>query len=230
MSEENEENEGKAGDLGADIVVIDLETSGLDPLRHGILDIGAVALHWPELRVVGEYACEVTLTPGVEYDIEAMQIHHVTEESARYDSERATLLVGLVGLVEWLHEVGCGRKMIFAGSNPGFDRAFLDIAMNKCSERGYLQNGEWESLLTRRLWDLQSIALDHAWLMGCAADEIRQMNTDAIYRLLGMGAEPLPHTAIQGARMEAEAFRRIVTGWTPKFDAAPGVRGGVPYA
>jgi hypothetical protein len=34
--------------------------------------------------------------------------------------------------------------------------------------------------------------------------------TDAIYKMLGMAEEPKPHSALTGARMEAEALRALV--------------------
>jgi hypothetical protein len=51
-------------------------------------------------------------------------------------------------------------------------------------------------------------------------------STDTIYRLLGFEPEPLPHVAIQGARLEMAVFRDLASRGI--FVPAPLVMGGGP--
>src|SRR3989338_5668689 len=61
------------------MIVVDLETSGLDPEKHGILSIGAVEFENPANTFYGE--CR--LREGAIIDDEATKIHGFSEEQMR---------------------------------------------------------------------------------------------------------------------------------------------------
>ena len=175
------------------LVVVDVETSGLDPMLHGIVEIGAV-----KLATGAEFECKVRLEDGRIYDPGVYRINGVTEHEAR-DSSRMDVAAGFAELALWLGKApGEEKGWVMAGSNPKFDDSFLRASgvSEMAPARG------WPFL--RHLVDLQTVAITYCIAMGRPIP--RSLSADAIYRMLGLPEEPKPHRALQGATYEARAF------------------------
>jgi len=172
------------------IVVVDLETSGLDPLRHGILEIGA-----HRLADGNEFSCAVRLADAMEYDPGVFRINGITEAEARSE-DRMSEAAALSEFFLWLGE---GHRDTIAGSNPKFDHDFLKVVAGK---EGF---GKWP--FGRHLFDLQTAAV--TYLIATGTEVPNSLSADSIYRALGLPEEPKPHKALRGAQHEAHAFRVI---------------------
>jgi DNA polymerase III epsilon subunit-like protein len=189
------------------VIVIDLETSGLDPQDCAILEVGAVVLR-RDTGPAPEYHANVGLRPGARWEDAAQEIHGLSEdEASRYP--RVTEGRMLEDLLDWIEPQRAARegtpRVVFAGMNVGgFDLAFLRHAADRCGEER-----RWGRNVCHRTIDLHSLAASHALHHGLPCD---RLHTDAIYEMLGMEPEPRPHRALTGARMEAEALRRIIFG------------------
>lgn len=59
------------------MIVVDIETTGLDPKNHSILSIGAIDMNNPENKFYGECQCE----PGKMVSEQALKINGFTQES-----------------------------------------------------------------------------------------------------------------------------------------------------
>lgn len=190
------------------ICVLDIETSGLDPRECGVLEMGAVMLD-RSLSPVGEWSSLVRVCEWQRWEAEAERVHGVTRAEAMSADRPAAPAV----LADFLHFVDShsdGKRVVLAGMNlAGFDVQFLKEIMARVSPptmRTLLGFG-WRQLISHRTIDMHALAAGIALSKGC---DVSRIHTDAIYKMLGMAEEPKPHSALTGARMEAEALRGLV--------------------
>lgn len=196
------------------VVVVDLETSGLIPGTHAILEIGAVTLK-PDSNPCYTFHRDVRREWWQEWDPKAAEVHGLAKETAMNHRDRVTDSVAVEDFLDWLDDVvvaGIEGRAVLAGMNPRFDREFL------AQVAGRLDLGaRFDGLVSHRTIDLHTLAVSAFWrnldyepaLFPRGLDSI---NTDVIYGLLGMGPEPKPHRALEGARREAAAIRSLLLG------------------
>jgi DNA polymerase III epsilon subunit-like protein len=101
------------------ILVIDLETTGLDPFRHACIEIGAVLLE-KGLTPLAEFTSLVAPWDGAEVMDAALQVSGISRES--FTSARP-----IVDVINEFHAAFCNQPEvpIIAGWNVWFDVAFL---------------------------------------------------------------------------------------------------------
>jgi len=180
------------------MIILDVETTGLDPKRHSIVSVGALDFSQPS----NEFYRECRIWAGAEVDKAALQVNGFTEASIR-DPGKPSLEALLIQFWQWLQTVD---ERTIAGENPSFDRDFL-----LASAERYTMDFQ----LGYRTVDLHSLCYcDH--LRRGIAPPIKNgrsdLNLDRILAHLGLPAEPTPHHAMVGAKLEAEAFSRLVRG------------------
>jgi DNA polymerase III epsilon subunit-like protein len=192
MDEENERVEAR-------ILVVDVETTGLQAREHSLLEIAAVWLTGGGgAASVGEvFHRECRIWPGAAIDPEALRINGASYERCRdpkLPSEGEVVL-------EFLQWVG-DEPVLLAGLNPSLDRAFIRSAY-------WRRTGRTLETFSFRNLDLHSLVVSYALARGEPVPS-RGFQTDEIYAVLGLPAEPKPHIAINGARKEAEALRMLL--------------------
>lgn len=116
-------------------VVVDLETSGLNPEKNALLELAAVFLQMDEK---GRWSSKETLAThvaafeGAEFDPESMAITGIDPfhpfRFAVSEKEALDLLFSKVSRV--LEETGCNRA-ILVGHNAWFDLAFIQAARKR---------------------------------------------------------------------------------------------------
>ncbi len=185
------------------IVVLDLETSGLDATRHAILEMGAVMLDGWSLERLDEFACEVCFPYWLEWDDGAEGVHGLSYAQAT-DLSRTPEHEAYRRLMAWLDRHRCGKCLVMAGMNPGFDLAFLRAVASRCGPSALHKR------ISHRTLDLHSLAWSYAWRERPGMDR-GSLHTDAIYELLGRKPEARPHRALEGARREAEALALLLS-------------------
>lgn len=185
------------------ICVIDLETSGLDPRECGVLEMGAVMLGSDLVPVaLGEFSAEVRLEEWHDWTEGAFAVHGIPREVASGE-DRWSEGSALSELIFWMMSHGKGRRVTLAGMNlAGFDVQFL----REMARRNGLES-EWLKVASHRTIDIHALAAGIGLAGGL---NLAGLYTDGICQMLGMEAEPKPHAALTGARMEAEALRRLV--------------------
>lgn len=180
------------------MIVVDVETSGLDPARHSIVSIGAVDFAYPASR----FYRECRPFDGAEVDPGALAVNGFTLERLS-DPALPSLFDAVQDFLAWAK--GCADQTL-AGMNTFFDRDFLHSA----AERYHVG---WP--FGRRIIDLHSVCYTHMLsrgqhppTKGARAD----LKNDRILVYVGLPEEPTPHHGLTGALMEAEAFSRLLHG------------------
>lgn len=180
------------------MIVIDVETTGTDPKAHSLASIGALDFHQPE----NTFYIECRIWKGAEIASTALEINGFTENELT-SVDKPTIEDAIHRFMNWFKTI---EDRTIAGANPAFDRDFMRMSFLRASVA-------WP--FSHRTVDLHSLIY---------ADHLRRgkkphlensrtaMNLDYSLEYLGLPEEPRPHNALTGARMEAEAFSRIIYG------------------
>lgn len=180
------------------MVVIDIETTGLDPLKHSILEIGALDFNNPSNQFFQK--CKILSHEDV--DVNALKINGYGEKQL-FDTDKQTLKNLLLKFIEWINPI---ENKTLAGQNVDFDILFLKESLNRC-------NIDYE--LGWRKIDLHTLVYCDSLKKGInpiAKNGFSNLSGDDIMRYVGLPTEPKPHSGINGALYEAEAFSRIIYG------------------
>ena len=180
------------------MIVLDVETTGVDARKHSIVSIGAVDFTYP----ANHFYKECKPFQGADIDPVALAINGFTLEKLS-EPERPVLLDIIRDFLAWGKE--CSDQTL-AGMNTFFDRDFLHAS----TRRFHI---EWP--FGRRIVDLHSICYSHMMARGERPPMDGQrtgLTNNRILAYVGLPAEPEPHNGLTGARMEAEAFSRLLHG------------------
>lgn len=191
------------------MIVVDLETSGVDHVKCGIWQIGAVDLSTKE-----EFLQEARIDEGDIVLQEALKVIGKTEAQLR-DRAKQTQKQLLINFFEWYSR---RKNKTFIAQNPQFDFAFLDIRSKKY---GIKLPFEY------RAFDLHSFAaLKYFQLRGrfLTERETSGMSLSKIINFCGLKdprrvmdkgkiiQKGKSHNALGDARLESECFFRLVFG------------------
>lgn len=180
------------------MIVVDVETTGIDSDRHSIVSIGAVDFLHPEKRFYEE--CRIW--EGALITDEALVINGYTREEV-VDKNKQTLEDVLKKFFAWIAECDSHTMM---GHNPAFDLSFIE----ESAERYHMQLP-----FPKRSLDLHSVCFSHMVSNGITPpihNKRSDLNSDRVMEYVGIPTEPKPHIAINGAVYEAEAFSRLMYG------------------
>lgn len=179
-------------------VAIDIETSGLRPLYHEILEVGIVSEH-PETDDTVSIEFSLPMRYPLQADPKALEVNRWGQ---RMFAPRWTIEAAADCLVRTLE----GAHLI--GKNPSFDAAFLETFLHR--HAGQFKGPIWH----HRLVDVGMLAW--GWY---SSRRIRQSpsdwqqyppNSERVAELVGV---PLPltrHTALADAEWAYDVFRKIV--------------------
>ncbi len=182
------------------MLVIDIESTGLNSQKNSLLSIGAVDFDNPKRTFYGE--CRVF--DGAEFDPEALAVCGFSKEECK-DPNKQSQAELMVSFKKWIKE-GTGDK-ILAGQNAYFDRDILNISFKR---------SRIDFTFHFRIMELHSIAfsdfLKRDLNPPLKKEGISTLSLDKILNYVGLPNEPKPHNALTGAKVEAEAFSRIIYG------------------
>ena len=180
------------------MIVVDMESSGLDPQNHSLLSVGAIDF----LNSSNTFYGECRVWEGAHVDVEALAVNGFTHEELA-DAKKQTEGDLVRAFLAWSE--GCAEKTI-AGQNPSADRDFLRAG----AARNHL---DWQFAF--RTIDLHSVAYMHMVQRGAVIPLMHghsALSLDKILVYCGLPEEPKPHNGLRGATYEAEAFSRLLYG------------------
>ncbi len=181
------------------MIVVDIETSGLDPRKHGILEIAGLKFENPDVF----FHSYCRLDKEDEIDPKALEINGFSEEEAR-DLSRPTQEKALDKFFKWVEE----RKDFYAaGENVGgFDLNFIKVRADKYNLKFPFQY---------RSYDLNTAAAckyERMYHKLPIVDGKIKMGLPEILEFVGMKDERKTHSALEDCRLEAEAISRLRFG------------------
>lgn len=178
------------------MIVLDIETTGIDPKACSMLSLGAVDYDTGE-EFYGE--CHV-FTGAIVTEI-ALNINGFTLEEI-HDASKPSPLNLYIRFTEWANKFS---DKLLAGHNIGhFDILFLEECHQRIANAGKFPFGY-------RTLDLHSVAF---------AKLGKSLSHEGICDALGLPREPKPHNALAGARSERDAFKILLPSnhETPKTE------------
>lgn len=171
------------------LAFIDLETTGLDPARHEILEIGVIRVDARTLTELDATDIRVHPTRLQDADPEALRLNG-------YSARRWENGANLPEALDWVAPLLVGATL--AGHNVGFDRAFLEAA--------WRTTGGPPPDLDHHLLDTATLA----WPL-LAEGHVDSLSLLAVCQALGIGLCD-PHRALSDAERSLEIARRLLPG------------------
>ena len=170
------------------VLVTDAETSGTDPLKHGLLSIGAAWITNPEKQ----FYIECRLDDDREITEKSLGINGFTSDQCR-DKKKPSVIEAVQAYFNWVESTTpCPiGQVIFAGENPQFDRGFITYHQ-------FPKVLDWP--FSYRLLDMHSVAFGRFFL---------SLRHSEICKALLLKPEPCPHHALTGALSEVAIFRKL---------------------
>jgi DNA polymerase-3 subunit epsilon len=169
------------------IAFVDLETTGLDPVIHEIVELAVICVDSRSLAVIE--AIELRIRPEhlETADLKALSVCGFDEDSWKDAVSLREALETITPLLE---------GALIAGHNVGFDWAFLEAGFHRVELP--LPEADYHRLDTASL----------AWLL-VANGELDSMSLDAVAKRIGL-ERPRPHRAYLDAECALEVARFFV--------------------
>ena len=162
-------------------IVVDCETTGLDPRRDRIISIGAVRTHGA--RIYAQVNLDTLIDPAIAIPRTSTAIHGIDNAMVQGAPEIGTGL----GYLERV-----SGNCVVIGHNIGFDLAILAAESRRCSK-------SWST----------PFSLDTGHLVAVLEPDLHSLDLDAVCRHFGVAVGGR-HTALGDALSAAELFTRIV--------------------
>ena len=178
-------------------IILDLETSGLDKVKCGIWQIGAIDLNDNE-----EFFQEGRIDDKDFVEKDALKVIGKTEEDLR-DKNKKTQKQLLKDFFQWLET----RKVKnFLCQNPQFDVTFLEI---KANEYGLKIPFRYKCFDSHTIAQMVYYKINGKFWF----EEGRsKMNLGKILEFVGMKDNRQAHNALEDCKLTAECFSRLIYG------------------
>jgi len=176
----------------------DIETSGLDKIKCGLWQIGAIDLSKPE----DYFLQEGRIDDEDKAEEGALKVIGKTEAELR-DKKRQSQKQLLENFFEWVKKRDMKNPLC---QNPQFDLVFLEIKANKY---------ELKNPFHYRAFNLHDYAQSKYYsLYGhfLIKDEHSDMGLTNIIKLCGMEDNRKAHNALEDAKLTGECFFRLING------------------
>jgi len=180
------------------MIVVDVETTGVDPSQNSLVSIGALDFDNPN----DQFYQECHIWKGAKVSDESFPINGF-KESDIVDPTKSSDEDIVKSFLEW---ASSKKDKTLAGENPSFDRDFIRLTASR-----YHLN--WP--MAYRTLDLHSICYSHIVKAG-KTPPVKNghsgLNLESILEYCGIPGYSLPHNALTDVKLEAECFSRLLYG------------------
>lgn len=180
---------------GWGLAIIDVETTGLDPAYHEMIDLGAIytTLDGEE---IGRFFVRIMPDHPERAGEVARSINGFSEH--RWPDLGALSPAEAVGAFLAFHEeMSAQRRYIFTAYNAPFDRSFLDALLSA-------HGSSFGAHYTYFSLDLPSMAF------GAGVRNLVNADVAAVFGLPPETADPLEHTGLSGAEWNLSLYRAMI--------------------
>lgn len=195
--------------MGLRGIFVDIETTGLDPLRHRALEVAIKVIDLSDGNVLGSYSS--ILKQPVEVwersDPLSLSVNGFKWEDLADGREEAQVTNEIIQLLRSLETVR--GKSFFIAQNPTFDRAFFAQLIPVYRQEQLQWPYHWLDFASM-YWALRVHQLRSTGRMGVG--EELSLSKDIIAKENGLLPEPQPHRAMNGVDHLIHCYSRVV-GW-----------------
>ena len=181
------------------MIVVDVEACGTNPNKSSLVSIGAVDFKNPD----NQFYEECHIFKGAEIEDEALAVPGFSKKEIN-DKNKKDPKELIASFLRWAKKI---KNATLVGNHVSFDRDFMRFPWI------YRYKKKWP--LGYRTIDLHSIAYGHFLKIGKRIPmekNLSVLGTTRVLKYVGLPEEPRPHNALTGAKVEAEAFARLVYG------------------
>ncbi len=181
------------------IAIVDVETTGLDPSHHEMVDLGALYVR-PDGQELGRFFVRIHPPHPERLDPGAAAVNGYSP--ARWRTLGAVDEAEAVRQWRAFHDQmarASGATVTFAALNAWFDQSFTDALLRR-------HNSSWRELFHYQILDLPSMA----W--GLGARELGGAALAARYGLEPETRDPLRHTGESGVEFNLALYRAMLQG------------------
>jgi DNA polymerase III alpha subunit (gram-positive type) len=171
------------------IIVMDFETTGIDPIIHDTIEIGALSVDHDALKIHHTFERKIKIQNPDTVQQAALDVNGYTPDRWRNAGELADVLAEFTA---WCYDG------IFCAWNITFEYRFLSEAFRRTG----LINPFIERRYSHHL-DLPSMA----WY--AFGGKLESLGYEAVTKTLGLPPEMKPHQAIMGAFHNLEVMRAL---------------------
>lgn len=169
------------------IVAVDLETTGLDPLKHEIIELGFVIFDDKTFKVYGQFNLKIIPEHIERASKKALEVNG-------YDPKDWDDAIPLHQALTFFAQAT--DKATLVAHNVAFDWSFLDVAFNGLGIKNTLNYHKLDSL------SIAWAKIDHQKLFSWS------LKTICTY--LGLEPEPKVHRAVNGAIKCYEVYKKLM--------------------
>jgi DNA polymerase III subunit epsilon len=183
---------------------LDVETTGVNQVKNGIIQIGAVLCRKEaeSLLLLEEICLNVAPFPGDVIDPEALAVSGVTEaQIADYPRPEVIHQQLLEVFGKYCNKFDKKDKMLFLGYNVSFDYGFLRRWFEKLGDK-YFGSWFWHPPV-----DIMSVAMMH---LAAVRHEMVDFKLGTVAARFGITMENA-HNALSDARTTRAIFERVTT-------------------
>ncbi len=168
------------------LAFIDIELTGLDLIKHEIIEIGCIITK-PNFEVVEEFEIKIKPERIEDADPTSLKINH-------YDEEKWKGAYSLKEALEFFSEKVCDCIMI--GHNVAFDSGFLEYAFSKTGIKNTMHYHKLDTISVAWAKLHQKPGIEHFSLRDlCLHFDIKNENA---------------HTALSDARATFELYKKLM--------------------
>ena len=179
-------------DFPKNLLVFDLETTGIDPLLHSTIEIGAVLLDRHSLEEIKAWSAVVRRQERNRTNPQSMDVHGLSIQQIKNGKDGKAAVDEFLGVF--------GTDYLLAGWNIGFDVQFLRTLFHRT---GYADDFDKIDYHRVDVWSiaqfLKSIGIFHGDVssLSCLCEQLGLSRSKA-------------HSGLEDARITASALRQLV--------------------